>query len=332
VKIVDGTPVSMPDTPANQAAWPQPPHERPGLGFPLARLVAVFSLAVGTVLDAALGPYSGKATGATALVRSLHGCLNPGDVLLSDRYFCSYFESALLQRLDVDVVMRLHQRRPVDFRRGLRLGKDDRGIAWKKPKRPAWMDEATYRHLPDTLPVRQVRLRGAAPGFRSQTIVVVTTLLRPSAARRTDLTDLYRMRWQADLDWRSLKETLQMSILRGKPPALVRKDIWAHFLVYHLIRTVLAQAAQEHQVLPRQLSFKGALQTLRAFAPHLATAPRRQRPAPARQVRAALAQHRVANRPNRYEPRARKRRYDNYRYLLIPRAEANARLRKGIYE
>jgi len=122
VKIVDGTTVSMPDTPANQAAWPQPPHERPGLGFPLARVVVLFSLAVGTVLDAALGPYSGKETGETALFRSLHDGLQAGDVVLSDRYFCSYFEIALLQQRRVDLVMRLHQRRPLDFRRGRRLG------------------------------------------------------------------------------------------------------------------------------------------------------------------------------------------------------------------
>jgi hypothetical protein len=136
VKIADGTTVSMPDTPANQTAWPQPSHERPGLGFPLARLMVVFSLAVGTVLDAALGPCRGKGTGETALFPSLHPCLCPGDVVLRDRYFCSYFEIALLLEMGVDAVMRLHQRRPVDFRRGRRLGRDDRLVVWTKPKRP----------------------------------------------------------------------------------------------------------------------------------------------------------------------------------------------------
>jgi hypothetical protein len=143
VKIVDGTTVSMPDTPANQAAYPQPSHERPGLGFPLARLVAVFSLAVGTVLDAALGPFTGKRTGEPALFRSLHDRLRPGDVVLADRYYCSYFEIALLQQRGIDVVMRLHQRRPVDFRRGRRLGPEDHVIVWKKPKRPEWLDESS---------------------------------------------------------------------------------------------------------------------------------------------------------------------------------------------
>jgi hypothetical protein len=332
VKIADGTTVSMPDTPANQEAWPQPPHERPGLGFPLARLTVVFSLAVGTVLDAALGPCRGKGTGETALFRSLHDCLGPGDVVLSDRYFCSYFEVALLRELGVDAVMRLHQRRPVDFRRGRRLGKDDHVVVWAKPKRPEWMDEATYRRLPDTLKVRQVRLRVAEEGFRTKTIVVATTLLEPDGASRRDLTDLYRMRWQAELDLRSLKETLRLGILRGKTPAMVRKEIWSHFLAYNLIRTVLAQAAQEHQLLPRELSFKGAVQTLLAFAPHVALARRADLPGLARRIRAALAQHRVGDRPDRYEPRARKRRYDNYQHLRMPRAEAKARLRRGTYE
>jgi hypothetical protein len=143
VKLVDGTTVSMPDTPANQVAYPQPRHERPGLGFPLARLVAVFSLSVGTVLDAALGPFAGKRTGEPALFRRLHGRLRRGDVVLADRYYCSYFEIALQQQRGVDVVMRLHRRRPVDFRTGKRLGKEDHPIVWHRPQRPQWMDEAT---------------------------------------------------------------------------------------------------------------------------------------------------------------------------------------------
>src|SRR5207237_3512768 len=246
VKVVDGTTVSMPDTPANQAAYPQPPNERPGLGFPLARLVVVFSLAVGTVLDAAVGPFAGQRTGEPALFRGLHPGLQAGDVVLADRYFCSYFEIALLQQQGVDAVLRLHQRRPVDFRRGRRLGRDDHVVGWKKPKRPPWLEEATYARLPDRLELREVRLRGTRPGFRTQTVVVVTTLRNPRDVSRLDLTDLYRRRWHAELDLRSLKQTMQMSILRGKTPPMVRKELWAHFLAYNLIRTVMAQAARQH--------------------------------------------------------------------------------------
>jgi hypothetical protein len=330
VKIVDGTTVSMPDTAANQAVYPQPAQEQPGLGFPLARLVAVFSLAVGTVLEAAVGPWKGKQTGENALFRTLHHCLRPGDVVLGDRYFCSYFDIALLQQQGIDMVMRLHQRRPVDFRRGRRLGREDQLVTWIKPKRPDWMDEATYASLPDTLQLRQVRLRGTRPGFRTQTIVVVTTLTDPHAIARGDLMGLYRMRWHAELDLRSLKQTMQMSILRGKTPEVVRKEIWAHFLAYNLIRNVMAQAAQQHQLEPRQISFKGTVQTLLAFAPLLLTAPPATRLDLAGRILAAIATHRVADRPDRYEPRARKRRYDNFMHLLRPRAEAKNRLLRGI--
>ena len=332
VKVVDGTTVSMPDTPANQADYPQPSHERPGLGFPLARLVVVFSLGVGTVLDAAVGPFAGKRTGEPALFRRLHACLEPGDVLLADRYYCSYFEIALLQQQKVDAVMRLHQCRPVDFRTGRRLGKDDHVVVWKKPKRPEWLDEATYAQLPDTLEIREVRLRSTVPGFRTQTIVVATTLRDPQEVTCRDLTDLYRQRWHAELDLRSLKQTMMMSILRGKTPAMVRKELWAHFLAYNLIRTVMAQAAQRHAVEPRTLSFKGALQTLVAFAPYVLVARPEELSDLGEQILTALAHHRVGDRPDRYEPRARKRRYDNFMHLRRPRAEAKALLLKGICE
>src|SRR5262249_40463627 len=159
------------------------------------------------------------------------------------------------------------QRRPVDFRRGRRLGWEDQLITWDKPKRPEWLDEATYAQLPETLVVRQVRLRGTRPGFRTQAVVGVTTVPDPRRARRQGLTELYRRRWHAELDLRSLKQTMQMSILRGKEPAMVRKELWSHLLAYNLIRTVMAQVARQHAVEPRRLSFKGALQTLLAFAP-----------------------------------------------------------------
>ena len=332
VKIVDGTTLSLADTPANQAAYPQPPHERPGLGFPLMRLVVVFSLAVGTVLDAAVGPFAGKRTGEPALFRRLHGCLRRGDVVLADRYYCSYFEIALLRQRGVDVVMRLHQRRPVDFRRGRRLGREGHVITWVKPKRPEWLGEVTYAQLPQTLSLRQVRLRGTRPGFRTQTVVVVTTLHKPQAFRRRDLTDLYRRRWDAELDLRSLKQTMQMGILRAKEPAMVRKELWAHLLAYNLIRTVMAQVAQGHALEPCRISFKGALQTLLAFAPYVRVAGPEELPGLAERIGAAIAQHRVGDRPDRYEPRARKRRYDNFKHLQRPRAEAKALLLKGICE
>jgi hypothetical protein len=205
VKIADGTTVSMPDTPTNQDAYPQPGSQKPGLGFPLLRLVVVFCLACGTVLDAALGRYQGKQLGENSLLRTIAAVLEPDDVLLADRYFGGWFDIALWHQRQVDVVVRLHQLRRCDLRRGRRLGPNEHLVCWPKPQRPDWMDEATYQALPEELELREVRVRVRQRGFRTQVIVVMTTLLDADAYTAEDLAELYRLRWHAELDLRSLK-------------------------------------------------------------------------------------------------------------------------------
>ncbi len=169
VRLVDGTTVSMPDTPENQKAYPQNPQQQEGLGFPIARVVVLLSLATGMVTDMAMGPYAGKETGEPALLRSLLGCFKRGNILLADRYYCSYFMIALLQERGIDLVARLHQRRPVDFRRGRRLGKDDQVITWDRPQRPKWMDEQTYD--------RVLRSRSVRSAFTSDNRAIVSSRL-----------------------------------------------------------------------------------------------------------------------------------------------------------
>jgi hypothetical protein len=200
VKVVDGTTVSMPDTPANQQAFPQSRAQKAGVGFPLARMVVLFSLAVGTALDAAFGPYRGKQTGESALFRQLHDRLDPGDILLADRYFCSYWELALVRQRGGDVVTRLHQLRKADFRRGRRLGPYDHVVSWAKPARPEWMTPEEYARLPETLAVRQSRVRVTRPGYRTRMLIVATTLLDASAFPKADVALLYRVRWFAEID------------------------------------------------------------------------------------------------------------------------------------
>lgn len=200
VKVADGTTVSMPDTPANQAEYPQNPTQKPGLGFPLARLVVVFCLATGTVLEAALGRYEGKQTGENALLRTLADGFEPGDVLLADRYYGGWFDLALWRQRGVDAVSRLHQHRRADFRRGRKLGPGDHVVAWPRPGRPAWMDEPTYAGLPPEMPVREVAVRLEQPGFRTRRLVVVTTLLDATAFPPPELAALYRARWHAEID------------------------------------------------------------------------------------------------------------------------------------
>jgi Transposase DDE domain len=322
VKLVDGTTVSMPDTEANQQAYPQNPSQAKGLGFPLARLVVVFCLATGAALDAALGRYQGKQTGENALLRTLEGALQPRDVLLADRYYGGYFDIALAQKRGADAVVRLHQLRRCDLRRGRRLGPGDHAVAWAQPRRPEWMDEAAYRSLPDRLAVREVRVRVAQPGFRTRSLVVVSTLLDAAEVPAQDLAELYRARWHAELDLRSLKVTLGMDVLRCKAPEMVRKEVWAHLVSYNLIRAVMAQAAQENGCAPRELSFKGTLQTLVAFAERLLGAGRRAAEELRGWLWAAAGAHQVGDRPDRVEPRARKRRPKDYPHLHRPRHQA----------
>jgi IS4 transposase len=329
VKIVDGTTVSMPDTPANQNGYPQTPSQKPGLGFPIARMVVVFCLATGSVLDAALGRYEGKRTGENSLLRTLEQGLASGDVVLADRCFCGYFDIAWWQERGVDMVTRLHQRRHCDLRRGAHLGPNDHIVVWTKPKqRPEWMDADLYARMPEELYLREVRVRIGQRGFRTKQVVVVTTLCDYEEYSASDLAKLYRARWHAELDLRSLKTTLGMDVLRCKTPAMVRKEVWAHLLAYNLIRTVMAQAAKAHEVLPRQISFKGVLQTMQAFADRLLEAAGRTQNDLYEELLMAIVTHAVGNRPNRIEPRARKRRPKEYDLLTVPREVARKQLLK----
>jgi hypothetical protein len=329
VVLVDGSTLSMPDTPANQQAYPQSRAQRPGVGFPILRWVALLGLATGVVLDSAFGPYRGKETGETALLRTLLSALRRGDVVLADRYYCSYWMVALLQAQGVDVVFRQHHKRHTDFRRGRRVDRDDHLVTWSKPQRPTWMDQATYDALPETLALREVRTRLTTPGCRVRELVVVTTLCDVDAFGKEDLLDLYHQRWHAEIDLRSLKTHMKMEVLRCQTPAMVRKEIWAHLLAYNLVRHVMAQAAAEHQLTPRQLSFAGALQTLNEFRTLLLQATAVQRPELSRRLLAAIARHRVGDRPDRHEPRKLKRRPKGYSRMLASRAEERAQLVGG---
>lgn len=326
VQLVDGFTVSLPDTPENQQAYPQPPAQKPGLGFPLIRLVVLMSLATAVLHGMACGPYQGKETGETALFRQLLDDLRPGTVLLADRYYCSYFLVALALSRGVDVVFRLHQRRGVDFRRGRRLGADDHVVVWHRPQRPGWLDAASYAALPQTLTVREVRTQVNRPGYRVKELVVVTTLTDGAAYTKDELTDLYHERWHVELDVRSLKQYLGMDFLRCKTPFMVEKEIWAHLLAYNLVRKVAAQAALAQGLSPRGLSFTAALQAVRASWDRLTTAGAAARLALGQAVLQAVSKEEVGDRPDRCEPRAVKRRPKPHPLLTKRRAEARAEL------
>lgn len=317
VKLIDGATVSMPDTLDNQAHFPQNREQKPGLGFPLARMVAVVSLSCGAVLEWASGACEGKASGETALLWTLLHRLERGDIVVADRCYAGYFMIARLMSLGVDVVIRQHQRRHSDFRRGQRFGVRDHVAIWRRPKCPAWMDEATYARMPEHLRMREVRAGGWT---------IVSSLIDVRAVSKKDLLELYRSRWQVELDLRSIKAVMQMDILRCKSAQMVVKEIATHLLAYNLVRTVMAHAASHTTLLPRQLSFKGALQVLRAFEKNLRHCPRQRLVFQHAHVLGAIARLRLPHRPDRVEPRAVKRRPRPHSLLTSPRSIERQRL------
>ncbi len=319
VRVVDGAAITMPDTLENQAEYPQMESQSPGCGFPIARIVVIFSLAVGTVLEAAIGQYRGKQTGENSMFRTLHDVLVKGDVVLADRYFSGWFDVALLVERGADVVVRKHQMRATDFRTGVRLGHDDHLVFWGKPRRPDWMTRQAYEALPDVLILRELRVQVRQRGFRTKSLLVVTTLLSPWGYAAEEIAELYRRRWQAELHLWSIKIALQMDHLRCKTPHRVRNELLMHLLAYNLVRRAMALAALQSGVRPWQVSFKGALQTINQFLPQLCSAS--SVAAICEAFVRCIAAHVVGNRPDRYEPRVRKRRPKEYAYMTKPRAD-----------
>jgi hypothetical protein len=326
VVLIDGATATMADTKPNQDAYPQNVAQKPGLGFPIVRLVVILSLATAMVQDMALGPYAGKETGETALFRQLLGGVDPQTILLADRYYCSYFLLAMALLGQRDFVVRLHQRRKVDLSKTQRLGPDDHLVVWTRPPMPEWMDLASYEQIPETMSLRLIQVQVQEPGFRVESLWVVTTLTDARKYPREEIADLYRQRWQAELDIRAIKQTMGMDVLRCKSPAMVRQEMWTCLLAYNLIRKALLDAAYDSDHSPRELSFTTAMQTIAAS---LGTLPAANEELTARLITAQIAsltEQIVGNRPNRVEPRAVKRRWKPIALLTKPREEARAGL------
>ena len=313
VLVIDGPTVSMPDSPHNRTCFAQHGNQAIGVGMPLARMVALMSLSNGAVLDGALGAYQGKGTGELGLFRTLLNRFAAGDVLLGDSLFCSYFLIADLQQRGVEVVLEQHGARITDFRRGVRLGVRDHRVQWLKPARPAWMSAAEYQAYPEQLLMREVKVNKK---------VLVTSLLVPRTAPKAALGELFRQRWDAELNLRNIKTTLGMETFHCQTPAMCEKEMWVYLLAYNLIRLLMAQAAQHANVLPRCLSFKHTLTIWIAWSGWQFK--RLANEEDTLQLFALIAQRRIGNRPGRIEPRMRKRRPKPYPHLDRPRAQARA--------
>jgi hypothetical protein len=315
VKLVDGTCISMPDTAPNQACYPQPSGQAAGVGFPLARLVGVICLSTGAVLDIALGPQRGKGNGEVGLFRGLMSALSAGDVLLGDALYCNYFIIAALQAAGVQVLLEQNGSRISRFQPGQR----DHLVQWPKPKvRPTWMSAQQYRQLPEHLTVREIKVNGR---------VLVTTLGDARQVCKRELSRLYQQRWQVELDFRNIKTTLAMDVLRCQTPQMVHKELWAGLLAYNVIRLLMAQAAHEAGVHPRQLSFKHTVQMWSQWS----VAAISDSCVQYAQFFRLIGQVVVGNRPGRIEPRARKRRPKPYQWLKVPRQKARRQIRSYGY-
>ena len=320
-KLIDGFTFTMPDTPTNAAAFPHPRTQKKGVGLPIARAVVILSLATACVMDATIGPYKGKETGETALLRSMLASLHAGDVAVFDRHYCSFLMIALLQLQSTDVCARLYPMRKSDFRKGKRLGKNDHLIVWSKPARPDWMDQETYDRIPETLELRELRYTVVEKGRRTKTITVITTLTNAASYSHADIAELYGFRWNSELDIRAIKSSLNLAHVRCKSPAMVRRELRTTLLAYNLIRTTAASAASLHGRQPRQISFTATCQyVLSSWQLNSCGLPtvdqiRKHCMAILRQVAACE----VANRPGRLEPRVLRRRRHRYDLMLQPR-------------
>jgi hypothetical protein len=321
VKVVDGTGVSMPDTPENQKVWPQSANQKKGCGFPVAKLVGCFSLASGAFLGWAEGTLR---IHESRLFQKLFHLFHKGDIALTDRGLCSFGSIVTLLGKGVDTVMRLHQARPVDFRKGKRLGPKDRLVLWDKPlQRTKGFTKREWNKLPQTLTLRLLHIQITVPGFRPESIVVVTTLTDPIAYPAVQIAELYLRRWSVELFFRDIKITLGMDVLRCLSPQMVRKEILLHAIVYNLIRALMQQAAALYAVDLSRISFKGTVDTLRQWTDTLNAA----HATPSIQANLfnlllqIIADDTVPYRPHRSEPRVKKRRPKNYRLMTRPRHE-----------
>jgi hypothetical protein len=304
VFIADGSHVSMPDTEENQASYPQPEGLRPGLGFPLARVAVLLSLATGACHDLAIAPYAGEGTGEKTLLRKMYDTLAPGDVVLADALSDDYFIARELRQRGIELVARAQYQRAGT--RTAQGGPDGDIIVWQRPNKPRGMRGEQYRTYPKSLVMRQVSVDARDKNNRVEQFRVVTTI-RGASIGGQPIGDLYERRWEGDVNIRSIKSSMKTGVLRCKTPEMVRKEIWAHLLAYNLLRAVMAVAAAESGTEPRQVSFKGAKQAVTAFAPKIEAAPPEGRAVLIDALLTVVAYHRVGDRPGRWEPRASSR-------------------------
>lgn len=319
VLLVDGFTVVMADTPDNQTEYPQNPAQKAGLGQPIIRGVILTSMTTGLVVDAATGPYSGKESGETALLRQLLDELSPDDVLVADSFYCTYWLIAECRRRGVHILMKKHHQRDNKPPRSRKINQHERIVTWDRPPRPEWMSPEEYAQLPLSVEIRLVDVQVDTPGFRTKAFTIATTLIDHLTWPGHWIGAVYQSRWLVELDIRTAKCSLGMDFLRAKTPAMVRTELWSCLLALNLVRIKMLQAAIKSGRAPRSLSFTATMQLLGAN--WLLCAVNGVSTQMAEMAQEASCSERVGNRPNRYEPRANKRRKKVIALMTKTRAE-----------
>lgn len=323
VIVVDGTGLSMPDTEVNQEVWPQQKNLTLGCSFPQAALCACFCLQTGGLLSYELG---NKKSHELPLLRKQWGTFNAGDVFLGDKGFCSFFDVHKFKEKEVDSVITLARRKPVTAAEADKvLGENDLLIHWEKPVRTkaSSYTQEDWEDFPDTLPLRQIKVSVDRPGFRVTKFYIITTLTDATAYPAADIAKLYFQRWDVELNFRDIKITMGMDILRCKTPDMIRKEILMHLIAYNCIRCLMRGVAAKHEVEQSQISFKGTIQAIRQWEPCLNqnNISRQKQHGLIQLLYDVIAEKVIRLRPGRREPRAIKRRPKNYQLLTVHRHE-----------
>lgn len=323
ILLVDGFTVTAADTPENQEVFPQNPAQKEGLGFPIIRGVSLISMVTGLLVDLELGPYAGKQSGETALLWQMLGRLKPGDTLVADSFYCTYWIIAACRYKGVNIVMKNHDKRDDNPNGARRIDRHQRVTVWVRPTRPEWMSEEEYARCPEQIEIRLVDVVATQPGFRSKTYTIATTILEADVFSRDWIASVYRSRWLVELDIKSIKCSLGMDIVRAKTPAMVQTEIWSCLLAYNLIRMKMLQSCAANGRMPRTLSLTATLQLL-ANNWLLASVVLTDELVELGQQTSSSEY--TGHRLDRIEPRANKRRPKLLALLTKPRAQAKLEL------
>ncbi|WP_265276716.1 IS4 family transposase [Nostoc sp. KVJ3] len=319
VMVIDGSTVSMPDTIENQEEYPQPKTQKPGCGFPIAKIGVIFSLATGGAVALCINVLN---THDIKLARQLYQFLNPFDILLGDRAFCAYADLVAIKKINCDAVFRKHQARKTSMRKGKIVGDCDKLVTWYKPTNcPKGLNKDEFNALPPSITVREIYYCIVIPGFRTERVSLITTLLDKVTYSTLDIVGLYGQRWDVELNLRHLKTTLDMDVLRCKTPSMVRKEIYVYLLAYNLLRSLMWSAGTTYGTPPLRLSLQGTRHHLNNFIPELLAATSTKRLKIYRTLLKVIAHKAVPDRPARNEPRVRKRRPKAYPLMTKPRHE-----------